>query len=45
MKKAKLRELLKEREVKKLGEGFNPIMKIMVESKKYYKPKRAKKGE
>ena len=45
MKKAVLREYLKNREEKKLGETFKPIAKAMVETKKFSKPRLAKKGD
>ncbi len=46
MKKAVLREYLLKREAKKTGEALQPLMKEIVESKKYYKPKRVKqKGD
>jgi hypothetical protein len=45
MKKALLREYLLERESKKVGEAFQPVIEKVVESKKFAKPRRVKKGE
>ena len=45
MKKAVLREYLKNREAKKVGKALQPVLKATVESKKYAKPRLAKKGE
>ena len=46
MKKAVLREYILKREAKKLGESMKPIMELVVEGKKYAKPRRVKqKGE
>lgn len=45
MKKAVLREYLKNREAKKLGEALKPTVKAVVESKKFSKPRLAKKGD
>lgn len=45
MKKKVFRERRVEELAKELGESFKPVIEKIVESKKFAKPRRVKKGE